>query len=96
MNNNQVQSDKRLITQNEPEYEHIALISAMKLFGYRVSLYEARKLVGYPKPDAIRHLLEEKELDQDIISTGYIYKIQKAFLAELVNLSKMNSDLIAS
>lgn len=59
---------------------HNALIEAMKRFGYPVNREEANAVMGYPKPDAIRALLELKEPDTDSISSGYVGKIFKVFL----------------
>lgn len=71
---------------------HNALISAMKQFGYPVSRGEANDVMGYPKPDAIRSLLENVEPDHDIISTGYINKIHKVFVEEMIHFYKTSPE----
>ena len=61
-------------TVKDQDNVHQALINAMAHFGFSVSREEANDVMGYPKPVAIRQLLEARHAGLP----------QRALLAELV------------
>lgn len=58
---------------------HRALMNAMAAFGFQVERTEANAVMGYPKPLAIREMLERRAAD-----TGLVADIHQAFLDEMI------------
>jgi phosphonatase-like hydrolase len=59
---------------------HQALMNAMASFGFQVERPEANALMGYPKPLAIREMLERREADLALVEP-----IHRAFLDEMIH-----------
>ncbi len=62
---------------------HKALIKTMEKFNYPVSRSEANAVMGYPKPEAIKVLLQEKERDIKLITPDFIRFLHTEFVKEM-------------
>lgn len=64
---------------------HHALMDAMQHFGYTVSREEANAVMGYPKPDAIRQLLDWKEPVRSKITEPFVQEIHEVFVQRMIH-----------
>lgn len=62
---------------------HQALMNAMSSFGFQVERQEANAVMGYPKPLAIREMLERRNADIALVDD-----IHRAFLGEMIHFYK--------
>ena len=62
---------------------HLALIKTMEKFNYSVTRSEANAVMGYPKPEAIKLLLSDKESDNALITPDFIRFLHSAFVKEM-------------
>jgi phosphonatase-like hydrolase len=69
---------------------HEALINGFKQYGLHITRGDANSVMGYPKPVAIRTLLEEKFKQRDNIGAR-VSEIHNAFEAEMVSFYQSNS-----
>ncbi|MCS7037661.1 MAG: HAD hydrolase-like protein [Saprospiraceae bacterium] len=65
-------------TVHDRDFVHQALISAMKVYGFEVDRSEANAVMGYPKPLAIRQMLERRCADVALVEP-----IHQRFLEEM-------------
>jgi phosphonatase-like hydrolase len=72
-------------TLKDENYVHQSLIKAMSFFGYSVSVEEANRVMGYPKPYAILELLNEKESNHNEISQNLIDNIHDFFVRDMID-----------
>jgi phosphonatase-like hydrolase len=63
---------------------HRVLQSALSQHGVQISIAEANKVMGIPKPVAIRHLLNEFYSGDRVINEKWIDEIHKLFVAEMI------------
>ncbi|MDF9798427.1 phosphonatase-like hydrolase [Catalinimonas alkaloidigena] len=61
-----------------------ALQNALSRVNIKVALAETVEVMGYPKPEAIRILLEQKLEDQSKITPDYIEEIHQYFVQDMV------------
>jgi phosphonatase-like hydrolase len=66
---------------------HGALINGFKKYNYTIDREDANSVMGYPKPVAIRMLLEGKFKYKDHIG-DLVANIHKAFVAEMIDFYK--------
>ncbi len=68
---------------------HEALVNGFKQYGYTITREDANSVMGYPKPVAIRTLLEEKFKQKDNIGAR-VGEIHSAFVAEMISFYQSN------
>lgn len=70
-----------------------ALQTALDKAGIEVSLAETVEVMGYPKPEAIRILLEKKLEDQAKITPEYIEEIHQYFVQDMVSYYEQSPEI---
>lgn len=71
-------------TVHDEDYVNIALQQALFEEGINCSREEINKVMGMPKPVAIKILLEQKSADKSIINYDYIAKLHLSFQNKMV------------
>lgn len=72
---------------------HYFLQKAFEKEGMAISREEANDVMGYPKPKAIKSLLEVKLKDQSLITEAYIKHIHNHFLTGMLKYYEENPDI---
>lgn len=70
-----------------------ALQSALAKVDIHVTLKETVEVMGYPKPEAIRILLEQKLSDTSKITAALIEEIHQYFVQDMVNYYRQSPDI---
>jgi phosphonatase-like hydrolase len=69
---------------------HRVLISALEKNNVQISLDDANLVMGYPKPVAIRQLLEKGYLGDQEITVSWIESIHRQFVSEMILFYESN------
>ncbi len=69
------------------------LQSALKAFGYAVTIEEVNVVMGYPKPVAIQHLLEQHAGKEIAADEAYVAEIHERFAKEMVEYYKLDEHI---
>jgi phosphoglycolate phosphatase-like HAD superfamily hydrolase len=72
---------------------HRVLQSALAQNGVQVSLEDANKVMGIPKPVAIKQLLVERYAGDRVIDGAWIEQIHRAFVNEMIRFYKEDSSV---
>lgn len=70
-----------------------ALQSAMKAAGYSITLGEANEVMGYPKPVAIRWLLEQKAGKAVVVDDTIVDHIHNTFVEKMIGFYQDSNTL---
>ncbi|MEK6478264.1 HAD-IA family hydrolase [Catalinimonas sp. 4WD22] len=70
-----------------------ALQTALAKAGFKVSLAETVEVMGYPKPEAIRILLEQKLEDKSKITPEFIEEIHQFFVQDMVSYYEQSPEI---
>jgi phosphonatase-like hydrolase len=71
-----------------------AFANALKEFGYKVPKTKINPLMGYKKPQAIRMMVEQYEVDKQKITDEYINCIHERFLQLMIEHYKTTEEIV--
>src|SRR4051812_1830327 len=71
-----------------------AFANALEEFGYNVPKTKINPLMGYKKPQAIRMMVEEYEVDKQKITEEYINDIHERFLQLMIEHYKTTEEIV--
>ncbi len=81
-------------TVEDKDNVHAALIAAFKKFDYHVLREDANKVMGIPKPVAIRQLLHNEFGIKTQKINDLTHKIHQAFLEDMISFYKSDSSVM--
>ena len=80
-------------TVHDENHVHLALQKALQKNNIETSIEEINEVMGYPKPEAIRILLDKKLFGKKQITLGFIEEIHQVFLDEMIHFYQFGTNI---